>query len=184
MILRDNNKYYVHEKYINLCAKLGIDYYSLFLPRYELGRWLRSKNLVVKINDLLFVHGGIPPEFPEMGKTIDKINSAMHNFISTPPDSVDALINHFLIEPAWYRGYFEKRDLSEQIDGILEFYEARHIVVGHTPVREITAIQSGKVIAVNVPFEEPGFVPQALLVDGDELYRVDIQGLKSRIVLQ
>jgi hypothetical protein len=183
MIIRDNNKYYVNDKYIYLSAKLGIDYRQLFLPGYELGRWLRTKNLVVKINDLLFVHGGIPPEFPGMNKTIGKINNSMHYYIDIHPDSIDGLINHFLVEPTWYRGYFDKRDQTEEIQNILDYYQVKHIVVGHTPVRSIAPMHNGMVIAVNVPFGDPVIKGEALVIESGRFFIVDEYGNKTSLSL-
>jgi hypothetical protein len=181
MILRDNNKYYVSDKYINLCANLRIDYHDFFGEDQELGRWLRRKNLIVKINDLIFVHGGIPPEFPGMGKSIQKINETIHYLINIPADSLDPLINHFAIQPAWYRGYLDSRDQTEELEEILNFYHAGRIIIGHTPVNEIKFIQNGKVIPVNVPFGHPGIVPQALLIKKEKFYVVDDTGAQVEL---
>jgi hypothetical protein len=181
MVLRDNNKYYVNEKYILLCAKLGLDYHDFFSPDDELGKWIRSKNIIIKINNILFVHGGIPPEFPGIEKTIEKMNSSIHYFINISPDSIDPLINHYLIEPTWYRGYFEKRDQSSELNEILNYYQAGHIVVGHTPVNEISALHDGKVIAINVPFDEPAIKTEGLLIQNNKFYVVDTDGIYTEM---
>ncbi len=61
MVIRGDNRY-VHDKYIKgICRKTRIKHEDLFGPDMELGRWLRSKLTLLKINDILFVHGGISP---------------------------------------------------------------------------------------------------------------------------
>ena len=176
MNLLDENKYYVNDKYILLCAKLGIDYQSLFGRDFELGKWLRTKNTVVKINDLLFVHGGIPPEFPSMNQTLDRINNTVRAYLTGIPDTINEVRYRFAIQPLWYRSYFEKKDLFAELDPVLQYYKIGHIIVGHTPVREIRTLQGGKVIALNVPFDEAGINAAALLVVNNKFFTADAEG--------
>ena len=138
MILKDNNKHYVNDKYILLSARLGIDYHDLFGIDYELGRWLRTRNVIIKINDILFVHGGLPPEFPELSRTINVINKSMHDYLDPESDnSAENYQNQLVIQPVWYRGYFDPVDQSKQIRKLLKYYRARYIVVGHTTIDHI-----------------------------------------------
>jgi hypothetical protein len=183
MILHENNKYYVNKKYIYLCAKNSLDYFDLFGKDYELGKWIRTKNIAVKINDYLFVHGGIPPEFPGMGRTLEKMNDVIHDFINIPLDSIDPFLNNLSIQPAWYRGYLEKRDQTSELDEILNFYNVRHIIVGHTTVRKITELHGGRVVAVNLPFDDSSIIAEALLMQDNACFRVDENGNKTRILI-
>ena len=52
----------VHDKYMAISRNLNVSSDKLFSKDTEFGKWLRTKNAVVKINDRLFVHGGISPE--------------------------------------------------------------------------------------------------------------------------
>jgi hypothetical protein len=59
----------------------------------------------------------------------------------------------------WYRGYFADKSLSEsRIDSILDFYDKKHIVVGHTTSDDIRSFFNNKIIAVDAGImnEQPG----------------------------
>jgi hypothetical protein len=69
-------------------ARLMNEPYSSFYGRdTELGRWLRSKNIIEKINGLLVMHGGISPEVLREGKTIGQINIECRPWFDTPAGS-------------------------------------------------------------------------------------------------
>ena len=50
---------YVNPKYMEAAGLLNKGYTSLYGDSAEIGRWLRTKNVMEKINDILFVHGGV-----------------------------------------------------------------------------------------------------------------------------
>lgn len=179
MIMKDNDKSYVNDKYILPYAKAGLDYHDLFADNYELGRWLRSKNVVEKINHLLFVHGGLPPEFVEIGQTIENMNQLIHIYLSENADSIQYLTN-LTIQPTWYRGYFENIDRSEAIKKMLDYYDANTIVVGHTDTDHVKFIQDGTVIAVGVHFGS-GVPAEGLLIRQKDFYRVDENGNEVKL---
>lgn len=171
MVIADNQKSYVHEKYIFPCAKLGIDYHDLLGEDYILGRWLRTKKVAVKINDILFVHGGIPPEYVASGQSIDEMNQAIFEYINRPADGSSQFNpDDLAIQPVWYRGYFEEENMENVIRDQLDYYKADKIVVGHTPVRRITPIQGGHVIAIGVPYDHEHAIGQGLLIEDGKLY--------------
>ncbi len=61
MIMRGDYRY-VNPKYTKyIVAESHLELKELYGPESVLGRWLRSKNSAVKINNILFVHGGISP---------------------------------------------------------------------------------------------------------------------------
>ena len=61
MVLQGDLRY-VHENYLDVVSReLKTPYPELFGPETELGRWLRTKPVLVKIDDLLFVHAGVGP---------------------------------------------------------------------------------------------------------------------------
>ena len=50
---------YLNTKYSDNAKLLDQNYMSLYDEHSELGRWLRTKNVVEKIGDIMFAHGGI-----------------------------------------------------------------------------------------------------------------------------
>lgn len=180
MILKDNDKSYVNDKYILPYAKAGLDYHDLFNNNYVLGRWLRSKNVAEKINNTLFVHGGIPPEFVEIGQTPEIMNQLIHLYLSEKSDSIQYL-NNLTIQPTWYRGYFDNQDHSQEIKDMLDYFDAKNIVVGHTTTDHVKFIQGGTVVAIGVHFGEPGVPAEGLLIRNRNFYRIDENGNEEEL---
>ena len=92
----------------------------------ELGRWLRTKPTMLRLNDILFVHGGVSPELVERGMTIESVNSLMRRALTMSSDQI-----HFSDEPKfllssmgplWYRGFVIDMEESAQrlIDALHE----------------------------------------------------------------
>lgn len=180
LILKDNDKNYAHEKYILPYAKAGVDYHDLFSREYVLGQWLHTKNVAVKINRILFVHGGIPPYFVDQKRTIELMNLSVNQYMS---DTSGVTLNgdDIIIEPMWYRGYFENTDMGSDLDRICKFYKVDKIIVGHTPVDQVKLLQDNYVIGVGVHFNGPDRPAQGLLISNDKFYRCDEKGHKTEL---
>jgi hypothetical protein len=181
MVLRGDNRY-VHERYLDgIVKRTRIKYQDLYGPDIELGRWLRSKHTAVKINDILFVHGGLSPLLIDRNLSLDDINEAVRGNIDLR--SSQLAFNEpvrFLFGgegPFWYRGYHYgmeeryPRASHAGVDSLLTYYDADAIVVGHTEVSQVSGLYNGRVIAIDVPVEELGCL-QALLWQNGRFYRV------------
>lgn len=185
MIIR-NDLRYVNEKYLGgISRRNRINYADLFGPDMELGRWLRSKNTVVRLNDILFVHGGLSPELIDSAFSISEVNHRIRELIDLPaPELLFNQRSMFLAKslgPLWYRGYhiamegrYEKAT-SAQVDQILKYFEADAIVVGHTEVDSVLSLYDARVYAVDIPFEEIHSL-EALLWNDSGYYRVTGSG--------
>ena len=185
MVLRGDNRY-VHERYLEgIVKRTRIKHADLYGPDMELGRWLRSKHTAVKINDILFVHGGLSPSVIDRSLSLGDINGAVRGNIDLR--SSQLAFNEpvrFLFGgegPFWYRGYHyemeEKYPRASQagVDSLLAYYGADAIVVGHTEVSQVSGLYNGRVVAIDVPVEELGSL-QALLWENGEFYRITGQG--------
>ena len=180
MVLRGDLRY-VNEKYLSgIVDRTQITYDDLFGPHMELGRWLRSKHIAVKLNDILFVHGGLSPEVVERGLSLDDMNTAARIGIDMYSyEMAFTELPWFLFSsngPLWYRGYHGPRDgfpqtTSAQLDSILDHYGAETIVVGHSEIPQVTRLYEGRVYAIDVPVERLGSL-QGLLWKGGKFYRV------------
>jgi hypothetical protein len=175
MILKDNNEFYANDKYILPYAKVGINYHNLFNRNYVLGQWLRSKNIVVKINNLLFVHGGIPPDFVDMNRTLTQINQSIHDYMTDTSEVILVGINP-IIQPTWYRGYFRNADMSNDLSRLCKYYKVDKIIVGHTTVDQVKLLQNNFVIGVGIHFNGPERPAQGLLIHDGEFYHCDEKG--------
>ena len=175
-------------KYTVLFYNVGLDYSDLFTHEFELGRWLRASPLAVRINDELFIHGGIPPECVENELDIEKINTCARTVLNDKDFRVEDAdhLTRLAFTCTEYRGYFDQggdyyRSLEGKMDNILAFYGVQHIVVGHSMVDEVTTLKGGRVVAVDVPFGTDQVQEQALLIENDTLYRVYADGRKEAI---
>lgn len=109
----------------------------------EYGKWLLDKNAVIKINDIIFVHGGISPEFSTW--ELQKINDQLRKELTAIWHGV-GLVPEIVFDseaPLWFRDLilWDEKQYAEQVDTILANLGASHIVMGHT-VREDALAQN------------------------------------------
>ena len=98
----------------------------------EMWEWLRDARVAVRINDVLFVHGGISPDFCG-GALASWTHRAREALPATGPDELGILVDP--LGPLWYRGLSggEPEAAPAAVAAILEHYGIDHIAVGHTP---------------------------------------------------
>ena len=185
MVLRGDYRY-VHPKYLTgIVTATGIEYKDMYGTGTLLGRWLRSKNTVVKINGVLFVHGGITPLLAEREVSLKQIDDGIRSAIDEAPSALRAdTLGQFLLGrqgPLWYRGYLQEIESAypqascEDIEVLLKHYDATTVVVGHSEVGEIHGWHDGRVMTIDVPVEELGGL-QALLLTAGRFYRIEADG--------
>ena len=185
MVLHSDLRY-LHPKYKFVTKTLDISYDKLFNRITLLGRWLRSKPVLTKINDFLFVHGGLHPKFIELGLGIIEINDTFWQGIDLLKERREhnKTLSFFYKSdgPVWYRGYFSEKTSEElQIDTFLKILGVKHIVVGHTTQDEISTFHNGKVIAVDSKIKK-GKNGEVFIWEKNQLYRGLLTG--KRILLK
>lgn len=186
MVLMNDSRY-VAPKYKNMCQRLMLNYPRFFAEDTELGKWLRSLNSVVKINDLLFVHGGLSPDLVDRGLSLEQINNDIRKSLEKDNGMTNEELmkaTYFPENPLWYRGYIMKsRSYSiinnEELDKVLSFYKASRIFFGHTEVESIRFLHEEKVVAINVPMGYSEIKPQVLLMEEGKYYRCFIDGRRE-----
>ncbi|HEX7612833.1 MAG TPA: metallophosphoesterase [Candidatus Limnocylindrales bacterium] len=109
-----------------------------FGPTGEYGKWLRQHDAVVRINQVVFVHGGISPATAQLGCMA--INEGVRAELTTGFEKTLASPLSSLVSgpdgPLWYRGLAEldENAFAPQIDSVLAQLKARAMVGGHTVV--------------------------------------------------
>lgn len=183
---------YVNPKYLEGVVKTsGVEYQDLFGPRMELGRWLRTKHTAIRLNGLLFVHGGIGPEVLKRNLDLTTINRQAREAIDLR--SYDLIFNDmpgFLLDgegPLWYRGYHGAtatypQATEEEVRTILGFFGAEAVVVGHTDIGEVAALYGGLVFGIDMSLEKQGSF-QGLLWEGGVFFKVQGDGAREPIAL-
>lgn len=141
-ILKNEIRKYWNEKML-VDQDTHTAYSSYFLQKY--GNWLLSKNLVIKINDIVFTHGGINEEFSKW--KMKNINSRILKEIQAIQRGKIMTIKIVYQEdaPQWFRGLIlnEEDVFSDDVDRILNNLKAKYLVVGHT-VRQKEILNSKK----------------------------------------
>jgi hypothetical protein len=102
-------------------------------------KWLLKKNVVIRINDVIFVHGGISEEYSTWSlKDINKrARLEMDAYIRER--AVPRKIVYVDDGPLWFRGLirFDEKDFQDDVKRILDNLDARVIVVGHTVRKDV-----------------------------------------------
>lgn len=139
-------------------------------PRGEFGAWVAEHNAVIKINRILFLHGGIGPEV--LGKSIREINDQIRSELQGNLGEQRGLSDTDT-GPLWYRGLARNDEVTERahVDAVLDFYDVDHIVLGHTPSLSTVIPRFGaKVLVIDTGISEYyGSHLVSLLIENDEL---------------
>lgn len=158
---------------------------QLWSDNTVLGAWLRSKPILLKINETVFVHGGVSPQVLAQQPSIELIDKlAAESFVTsnTVVKNSEQSILHSSQGLLFYRGL--AKDMShyglgnkasaQHIEQVLSFYEAEKIAIGHTLSQNIGFDYQEKVIRVDV--DHAGGNSEALLIDNNNYYRVNNRG--------
>jgi hypothetical protein len=184
MVMQGNDSYVNREYLEGIVRETGVKHTDLYGPDMELGRWLRSKHVVIKLNGTLFVHGGLSYNAVERELSLHELNEMTRESLDARSYQLvfsDTLGFLFGSEgPLWYRGYQPgswgyPRASAKRVGMVLDYYDAEAIVVGHTEVARVSSSYEGRVYGIDVPVQELGSL-QALLWQDDEFYRVSGDG--------
>lgn len=122
-------------------------------PTGELGKWATANPAILKIGDSLFVHGGISAEYAR--QPIALVNQRVAAAMAGSNETAASVLTDPL-GPLWYRGLVQvdsdalaaraaaKPPLppltaDQELDAVLTAYDARRLVVAHTP--DLSGIQ-------------------------------------------
>jgi hypothetical protein len=184
------NQNYINDKYYYLCKKLKLTYGYLFNKNTILGKWLRSNNTAIKIDDKLFVHAGISPEIIHLGVSLEKTNEMVRFYLNHPERNrkYGASAKELIMGdngPFWYRGYLEnnykyKQVTNNDLEKIFNYYDVSKILTGHTNVQKITSYFDNKVFLLDVPFYSSANSINVLLFENDNLFLLNSSGKKTK----
>ena len=181
-MVMDRDVRYVNKRYMLTSGLLQIPYYDLYGPSSYLGQWLRSLPLTIRINDMVFVHGGFSKDLLREVKGLKNINNLYHKYlIDARPGIIQENVQSLdLLKgrdgPLWYRGYFLDKELEEKdIDRILKRVDASRMIVGHTSFQAIRTFFNGKVLAVDSSMKF-GSMGEVLLIEDGKFVRGGLLG--------
>lgn len=181
MILNGDLRY-LNPKYTKTAELLQRPFEQLYGKETVLGKWLRSRAVLAKINGYLFAHGGFHPELAEHKFTLQDINqlfksNLVKSELDTPRQGWGESL-HKTNGPIWYRGYFKDGGATEQeLDALLSHFDVKRIVVGHTSQKKIETRYDGKVVAIDSSLKR-GKYGEVLFITDDKLTRGTLDGEK------
>lgn len=180
-----NDLRYVNQKYIKVAREFGVTYPELFGADTVLGRWIRSKPVIVQINDSLFMHAGLHPDYLKLKLSLTEVNQQFASSLGLAKSEIKKQDHlSFLygsLGPIWYRGYFKAPQLlSDELDQLLQQLNVKRIIVGHTTMSGILSHYQGKIFSIDSDIKS-GKSGEILLMENDAWRRGTLQGEKLAI---
>ena len=157
MILRGDWRY-VHPGEVQAFGDKA-KYSAALGPGGVYGKWIREHNGVIKINDVLFLHGGLGGAYATM--SLDALNEGIRKGLNTGTGMARDSNG-----PLWHRALARGDDasVSEQVKPIFRTHAVRHVVLGHTVSGRIIPKAGGKVILIDVGMSKAYGGPAGCLV--------------------
>jgi hypothetical protein len=166
-----------YRQQFDLAHPLGwVEHQAAWSKEGVYGRWVLTHDAVIRIDDALYLHAGLGPEFAAFD--IDAMNKAVIAALRHQPEAAggphDILWNEQ--GPLWYRGMAQHDEAAEaaNIAAVLARYKVRHIVLGHT--KQYSAVNprfDGAVILTDIAIKGGCPDPDAFLIkEGDTLSTV------------
>ncbi len=178
---------YVRNKYFENAELINEEYEKWYAPDTELGQWLRSKNAVEKIGDFIFCHGGISSQIANSRLSLDDINRIARRWYGKPEKKITdpdaALIFNSTFGVFWYRDLAKSKADIGDVNFMLNRYNAKRLVVGHTLTGDLKGLYGGKVICIDLQHEEnlrQGFM-KTLWIEKGLTYGLDSRGEKTSV---
>ncbi|MBM3305141.1 MAG: hypothetical protein FJY79_04220 [Candidatus Aminicenantes bacterium] len=154
------------------------------------GKWITGKNTVIKINDVIYTHGGISEAFSkwplrEINTVVRAELDVFRGMMKNPRPTAKAFKPRIVYSddsPLWFRGLATKNDAAAEaeIDRVLANLGARAIVVGHnysqpfngaSPIVSLANVSrfQGRVFIIDTGIAEAyGGMPTALIYERGE----------------
>ncbi|HEY2481273.1 MAG TPA: metallophosphoesterase [Caulobacteraceae bacterium] len=163
-------------KFDSECPLGWVEHQIAWSPQGPYGRWVLTHPAIIRIDDALYLHGGLGPEFVPFDYEV--MNKAVITALNHQPEVMggphDILWNEQ--GPLWYRGLAQHDEAAEaaNVAAILARYKVSHIVIGHTKqYTEVNARFDGKVLLTDVFAPNRCVDPHAFLIkQGDALTTV------------
>lgn len=184
MILHKDLRY-LSKKYELTSKLLNLEYNELYSTKTILGRWLRSKSTIIKINEYVFVHGGVSEDFiADTDFNFEKVNDIMRKSIDRTKQEMKSTNFYDTYYGSksliWYRGYFYDSLLDSDISKILKLLDSKHIIVGHCSNDEIVQLYNNKIFGVDSSIKK-GEYGEILFIENNQFFRGTLSGNKIQL---
>jgi hypothetical protein len=173
----------------------------LYSPQSELGKWLRTKNIIERIGTTIFVHAGLNSQHAASKMDMDTFNQIARkhygaSFQKKYNNPKERLTLNSITGPYWDRslamdlknklmyllhGIDVKATTQDELNNILAYYQASRIVIGHSVVGDIRADYQGKVIKIDLKHGQTMNSGQTkgILFEHNHIFKLDGKGYKA-----
>lgn len=134
-------------------------------PRGHYGRWIASHDAVIRVNDSLFMHGGLGPAFAAVPRPT--MNQAVIAALQGRPMQAYADILENQEGPLWYRGLSQNPEATEtaNLQNVLRSQGVARVIVGHTKVTSTVLPRfNGRVLVADILVPNGHTDPHAFLI--------------------
>jgi hypothetical protein len=145
-----------------------VEHREAWSPTGRYGRWIARHDAVIRINDTLFLHGGLGPSFaaaPRPGMN-DAVRAGVRGRpLPTYPDIVENQEG-----PLWYRGLSQNPEAAETVnlENVLRSQGVARVIVGHTKVTSTVLPRfNGRVLVADIAVPRGHSDPHAFLIYED-----------------
>ncbi|NQZ59275.1 MAG: metallophosphoesterase, partial [Lentisphaeraceae bacterium] len=185
MALTGDYRYMTKDEMKSFGGQQGLE--KLLANEGYYGKWLKERNAIIQLNNLLFLHGGLHEKFA--AKDLQQLNELYRQALKTN----DRKFLHTDESLFWYRAL--ARNNKEVIDRVSAIVKKVHgvdrIIIGHTiNGRKLYLNQNGKIVCIDVGMSRAyGGPAQGLLIDNGQYFRINgdtnkIEKLSLRDVAQ
>lgn len=157
-----------------------VEMHRAYSPKGDYGAWLRNKRAFVKINGVMYVHGGISPAVAAEGCAALSSRARQELQAATLDATTAVALLSREDGPLWYRGLTDGTATDADVTAALTGVGARRIVVGHSTTKDsrIQSLHGGRVVAIDTGMLGgtfyPSGVPSALEIAGDTMTAIYI----------
>lgn len=142
-----------------------VEHRQAWTPRGRYGAWIARHNAAIRINDTLFLHGGLGPAFAAAQR--GPLNAAVRDELRGRNSALypDVLENEQ--GPLWYRGLAQNPESTEaaNLENVLRAQGVTRIVVGHTKVTATVLPRfNGRVLLTDIAVPGSHTDPHAFVI--------------------
>lgn len=179
---------YLDKKYAHFIFYFRMQQAELYGRKTYMGNWLRKKNVVLKLSDKVFVHGGISSYVLNQELSLAEINHIFRLHLDGKRYK-QGYIQDLLLSangPVWYRGYLMGENAGSKlrqmdVEKALKMYNAEMMIIGHTEQYTIRSLYNDCVYAIDVPIGREGYIAQGLMILDGKMYKCGECGSRTEL---
>ncbi|MBL8547412.1 MAG: metallophosphoesterase [Hyphomonadaceae bacterium] len=141
-----------------------VEHRQAWSPTGYYGRWIATHDAVIRINDTLFLHAGLGPEYASAQRPLmnNDVRAALRG---RAPATYPTIMSS--TGPLWYRGLSQNPEATEtaNLETVLRSQGVARVIVGHTKVTSTVLPRfNGRVLIADIAVPRGHSDPHAFLI--------------------